>query len=161
MYGYKFDLEPVCSWSMTLDGRVSVGDSPEGFRVAGYLKDGAVDGPRISGKILRGGVDWAYVRPDGILVPEVKLAIETHDGAIIEVRYEGVVDMGSDAYARIRNGERPGPVFDPRTAIRMVTASADYAWVNRRQFVGIGFLDYDREADHISYDVYEITIPRR
>ncbi|RYD95867.1 MAG: DUF3237 family protein, partial [Sphingomonadales bacterium] len=41
----------------------------------------------------------------------------------------------------------------------MQTSSPAYAWVNRRQFIGIGHLDYGQGNGSINYDIYELAIP--
>ncbi len=159
MHGFAFTTAPVCGLTMRLVDRVILGDTPEGFRLTGFLGEGRADGPRLKGAILKGGADWAYIRPDGVLSAEVKLHLRTDDGALIQIFYEGVVDMGPDAYERVRQGQPLGPVFHPRTAVRMLTHAADYLWVNRRQFIGIGYLDYSHGNGAISYDIHELRTP--
>jgi len=99
------------------------------------------------------------MRPDGILEPEVKLIIATDDEALIRVSYVGVVDMGVEGYERVKRGERAGTVFHPRTAVRMLSPAPAYAWVNRSQFIGIGYLDYAVGTGSINYDIYELAVP--
>jgi hypothetical protein len=159
MHGFPFELAPVCAFTMTLADRVSFGDTPDGVAVAGHLNPGKVSGPRISGVIEGGSADWARTRPDGILEPEVKLTIRTDDGALIRVSYVGVVDMGADAHERMKRREPLGPVFHPRTVVRMLTSAPAYLWINRRQFIGIGHLDYAVGTGSINYDIYELGVP--
>ena len=159
MHNFPFELAPVCSFSMSIEKRLPIGDTPDGPLTAGYLGEGKVSGPRISGTILPGSIDFARMRPDGILEPEVKLIIRTDDAALIRVSYVGVVDMGAEGYARMKRGERAGTVFHPRTALRMLSEAPAYGWVNRSQFIGIGYLDYAAGTGSINYDIYELAIP--
>jgi hypothetical protein len=159
MHNFPFELAPVCAFSMSIAKRVSLGDTPDGPLTAGYLNEGRVSGPRISGVIDAGSIDFARMRPDGVLEPEVKLIIRTDDGALIRVSYVGVVDMGTEGYARMKRGERAGTVFHPRTAIRMLSEAPAYGWVNRSQFIGIGYLDYAAGTGSIDYDIYELAVP--
>jgi hypothetical protein len=159
MHNFPFELVPVCAFTMTLANRIAFGDTPDGMQVAGFLNPGKVTGPRISGEILGGAADWARTRPDGILEPELRLAIRTDDGAMIRVSYVGVVDMGADAHGKMKRREPLGQIFHPRTVLRMQTSSPDYEWVNRRQFIGIGLLDYGQGGGSINYDIYELAVP--
>ena len=159
MNNFPFELAPVCAFMMSIGKRVPIGDTPDGILSAGYLGEGRVSGPRISGTIHAGSIDFARVRPDGILEPEVKLIITTDDEALIRVNYVGIVDMGAEGYARMQRGERAGTVFHPRTAVRMLSSAPAYDWVNRSQFIGIGYLDYAAGTGSINYDIYELAVP--
>lgn len=153
-----FGLIRACSWSMAIDRGVQIGETPEGLRAVGYLKEGKVAGERLSGKIMAGTADWTVMRRDGILRPNVKLIIITADDAKILVTYDGFVDMGPDGYD-IRLHGKKSAVLHPRTLVRMLTASPRYAWVNRSPFIGIGRLEFDPAPGVISYDIYEVTSP--
>jgi hypothetical protein len=159
MHGYKADLAPVCALTMVIGKRQLIGDMTDARYQTGAIEIGTVTGPRINGKVVPGAVDWAKVTPDGILEPEVKLVIETDDGALIYVTYVGVLDMGADFFEKAKRGESAGKVFHPRTVLRMKSSAPAYAWVNRRQFVGIGFLDYGAASPSINYDIYELAVP--
>lgn len=154
----EFGLSRVCSWSLEIDRGVPIGETPEGLRAVGYLKAGEVVGERLSGTVMAGAADWTLMRTDGILRPDVKLIITTDDGAKILVTYDGFVDMGPEGYDMRLNGRKPA-VLHPRTLVRMLTASPDYAWVNRSPFIGIGRLEFDPAPGVISYDIYEVTSP--
>lgn len=159
MHNFPFELTPVCALSMSLGNRVVIGDTPDGVHLTAYLNQGRVTGPRISGTILPGSADWARMRHDGVLEPEVKLIVRTDDGALIEMRYAGLVDMGPQGFQHMARGERPGRIFHPRTVVRMLSTAPAYGWVNRSQFVGIGYLDYEAGTGSIDYDIYELAVP--
>ncbi len=159
MHGYKADLAPVCALTMMIGKRQVIGDMADARYQTGAIASGTVAGPRLNGQVLPGAVDWARVLPDGILEPEVKLVIETDDGALIHVSYVGVVDMGPRAFEKMKRGESIGTVFHPRTVLRMKSSAPAYDWVNRRQFIGIGFLDYKAASPSINYDIYELAVP--
>jgi hypothetical protein len=158
MHNFPFELRPVCALTMTLGNRVVIGDTPDGIHLTGYLNEGRVSGPRISGRILPGSADWARMRHDGVLEPEVKLIVRTDDEALIQLSYVGLVDMGPEGWRRMARGERPGRIFHPRTVVRMLSTAPAYGWVNRSQFVGIGYLDYEAGTGSIDYDIYELGI---
>ena len=158
-FDHPFAMEHVCSFSFHTTHRIVTGDTPEGIRFTGFIGEGTVSGPRLRGRILAGGADWALLRKDGVLVADVKLHLETDDSAIVQLSYSGLVDMGVDGYNRARAGTAPKGVFHPRTTIRMLTGAAPYQDLNRSQFVGVGQLDYRAGAPSLSYDVYRITVP--
>jgi len=153
-----FGLVRACSWSMEIDRGVQIGETPEGLRAVGYLKEGKVTGERLSGTVLAGAADWTVMRTDGVLRPNVKLIIITDDEAKILVTYDGFVDMGPEGYDIRLHGRKPAALH-PRTLVRMLTASPRYAWVNRSPFIGIGRLEFDPAPGVISYDIYEVTSP--
>lgn len=159
MHGYPADLAPVCALTMMIGKRRHIGDMADARYQNGVIETGTVSGPRINGTVLPGSVDWARVLPDGILEPDVKLLIETDDGALIHVSYVGVVDMGHEAFEKAKRGEPIGTIFHPRTVLRMKSSAPAYAWVNRRQFIGIGYLDFAQAKPSINYDIYELAVP--
>ena len=108
---------------MMIGKRQIIGDMADARYQTGAIETGTVCGPRINGIVLPGAVDWARVLPDGILEPEVKLVIETVDGALIHVSYVGVVDMGPEAFEKAKRGESVGTVFHPRTVLRMKSSA--------------------------------------
>ena len=68
-----------------------VGTGPIGTRVYYDVTGGEIIGDRIRGKVLGGG-EWALIGPDGFLRLDVRLQIETHDGAFLYVQYPGLLE---------------------------------------------------------------------
>lgn len=126
---------------------------------AGVRKIVAVNGGRFAGERLRGcvlpagGADWALVRNDGSLVLDVRLTLETDDGARIFMSYRGVRHGPPAVLARLARGE---PVEPSEYYFRIVpafeTGAAAYAWLNNIIAVGIG----ERLAVGPRYSVFEI-----
>ena len=54
-----------------------------GLTIVNILPGGWVRGPKISGKIIAPGGDWIRTMPSGVLRLDVRLTIETDDGAQI------------------------------------------------------------------------------
>lgn len=153
----KFELIPVCTLVYGSAGFQRIGETPEGLLSVGYMSEGTVTGPRLNGTVLPGTQDWSLVRRDGIHRPECRAVLETHDGAIIQIAYQGFMDLGPDGYEQRRSGSLSGR-YHPRTLIRMLTESADYDWVNRTPFIGIGLLEFEPTAV-VTYEIYQITAP--
>ena len=97
------------------------------------------------------------MRRDGIYRPECRVVMKTHDDLIIQLSYNGIMDLGPDGYDQRKAGVRNG-TYHPRTMIRMLTESDAYAWVNRTPFLGIGLLEYGSPPT-VTYDIYQITTP--
>jgi hypothetical protein len=130
-----------------------IGPVPEGIRVTFYLSGGVVTGPRCSGKVLPVGADWLLIRKDGIGVVDVRSTLQTDDGALIYVTYNGVLDPGTDGYEAFLNGTLPAK-FPIRTAPRFQTANPVYAWMNRVQAYGVGEVDMVNAS--VTYHVYAV-----
>jgi hypothetical protein len=147
-----YELEHICSYSGLLAASPEViGAVPAGMRVNFYSVGGDVTGPRIRGKVLSVGGDWFTVRTDGIGCLNVRTTFQTDDGALIDVRYEGIVDFGEDGYERFVHGELP-EVARIRTSPQFLTADPKYRWLNRLFCVGVG--EFRARENAARYDVY-------
>lgn len=130
-----------------------VGAVPAGTRHVDLLGAGTFEGPRLRGELVAGGIDMKTIRPDGAVIPNVRLVLKTDDAALIFMHYTGIRCGAPEVMARIAAGEivdhseyyhRSTPYFE--------TSSAKYAWLNRICSVGLGW----RKADRAGYDVFEI-----
>ena len=103
-----------------------IGAGPHGTRVTFPITGGSFEGERLRGKVLAGGDDWTTKRADGVVELDLRITLETDDGALIYMTFEGIRDDGA-----------PGaPYF--RTLPRFETAAAKYAFLNRLLAVGRG-----------------------
>jgi len=157
MSGYNLpcELELVTSYEATLDPPEVIGETAEGYRANYYVTGGTVDGPKLKGKLRPVGADWLNIRTDGVLILDVKATIESHDGALIYVTYNGVIDLGENGYAEFLAGNPPPPEgLDIRMTPMFRTSHPDYLWMNRAVCVGVGkaYLDESR----VVYDVYRV-----
>lgn len=116
-----------------------MGKSPAGVRRIIPIIGGSAHGPLISGQILPVGADWQTVLAGGIADLDARYAIETDDGAVIEVISQGIRHASLEVNARIAGGEQVDPAeYYMRTAIRLETGHAAYDWVNRALFLARG-----------------------
>ena len=51
---------------------------------------GSFSGSRLRGVVLPGDADWVVMRPDGVLVLDVRITLRTDDGALIAMTYRGL-----------------------------------------------------------------------
>ena len=112
-------------------------DGPAGTRIIIDASSGTFEGPKLKGTVKGPGGDWVIMRPDGTLVLDVRLLLETDDGAAIYMTYRGV---GKDMGAWIRTA----PAFE--------TGDERYAWLNNIQAVSTGASD----GSSVTYEVYQV-----
>lgn len=148
-----YRLEHLFTFVAQLQPPQVLGAMATGVRVNFAIAGGEVSGPRLKGRLLAVGADFFNLQTDGVGTLDVRAAIETHDGALIDVRYQGVGDLGEDGHARFLRGELP-PTLALRTAPRMATSHPDYLWANRLQCIGIGEADFSTLK--VRYDVYSV-----
>jgi hypothetical protein len=104
----------------------NIGAGPHGTRLTFPITGGSFEGERVRGKVLPGGGDWVTKRADGVFELDLRITLETDDGALIHMTFDGIRDDGA-----------PGaPYF--RTLPRFETADAKYAFLNRLLAVGVG-----------------------
>jgi hypothetical protein len=119
---------------------IRVSPGPQGDRLIVGVLDGTFEGPKLSGKVLPGsGSEWATTRPDLTLKADVRLVLETGDGAHILMTYNGIGTL-EDGALRVRTA----PLFQ--------TGDERYGWLNVVQAVGLG----TPTEDGIAYDVYRV-----
>ena len=104
----------------------NLGVTPLGERVTFPVIGGRFQGERLHGKVLPGGADWTVERRDGVFELDLRITLETHDGALIAMTFTGVRD---DARSYLR------------TLPRFETSAAEYAFLNRLLAVGVGAID--------------------
>src|SRR5262245_65984298 len=109
----------------------NVGAIPHGTRVTFPITGGSVEGERLRGKVLPGGDDWTVKRPDGVVELDLRVTLQTDDGAYIHMTFERIRD----------DGARPAPYF--RTVPRFETAEPKYAFLNRLLAIGAAEIHAD------------------
>ena len=103
-----------------------VGAVPHGTRVTFPITGGTFEGERLRGTVLPVGDDWTLRRADGVMELDLRVTLETDDGALVYVTLEG-----------IRDDAAPNGTYF-RTVSRFETADARYAFLNRMLAVGTG-----------------------
>lgn len=151
------DLKHRHLFDLTIDlhPTLELGATPAGVRRIFPVAGGRFDGARLRGEISPfAGSDLLLVRADGSREQDVRLILETEDGAQIIMTYRGRGYRSPEATARLAAGEAVDPADDYlRTTPFFETASADYAWLNRITSIGVG----ERQPDGgVRYGVHEI-----
>lgn len=118
---------------------MEMGKGRAGARRIVPIIGGTVEGPGISGRVLNLGADWQTIYPNGTADLSTRYALETHDGAIIEIINLGSRHGPADVLNRLAAGEDvPPDQYYMRTHARLETGDPRYAWVNDTLFVGTG-----------------------
>ncbi len=148
-----YQTEHLFSYRATIAAPEVIGPCPGDIRLNFPLTGGEVSGPKLSGKVKGGGADFATLRTDGVILVDVRGTLESDDGALIDIAYQGVLDLGEDGYANFLKGVMP-PELKVRAAPRFRTAHPAYQWLNRLQCFSIGEADLAKQE--ITYDVYAL-----
>src|SRR2546426_5903379 len=67
-----------------------LGAVPHGTRVIVPIASGTFEGPRLRGRVLPGGGDWTLLRSDAVLELDLRITLETDDGALISMTSFGL-----------------------------------------------------------------------
>ena len=147
------ELEHVCDLDVALAPIHELGTGRAGGRRIIPIVGGRVTGASLSGRILHLGADWQTVFADGMAEIDTRYAIETDDGALVEIVNFGYRHGPAEVLARVAAGESVDPAsYYMRTHARLETGDPRYAWVNRTLFVGTGA----RYAGSVTIALYAI-----
>ncbi len=138
---------------VTVVGQQKIGIVPHGTRVTAPIASGHFEGPRLRGKVLPGGGDWTLLRADGVLELDLRVTLETDDGALVHYTSFGLRHGPPDVIAALSRGETVDPsAYYFRTTPRFETGHPKYAFLNRLLGVAIG----DRRPEGPVYTIDEI-----
>jgi len=120
------------------------------------VRDGGwAKGPKIRGKLIPPGADWLQVLPSGVARLDVRATIETDDGALLYLSYNGVIKGNDITDAKQEHGEvvKAGEMYF-LTAPTLRTASEKYAWLNAVQCIGKMVELKSGEDAYVTYDIF-------
>ncbi|MBS0440784.1 MAG: DUF3237 domain-containing protein [Proteobacteria bacterium] len=147
-------LLPMTQIRCEVDALVSLGAAPAGERRYVPLGSGTARGPELSGELVAGGVDWQLARADGVLEIAAHYVIRTEDGALVEVRSDGLRHGPAEVMQRLARGEAvPREAYFFRTLMRFTTGAPSWAHLNKVMAVAVG----QREARAVLLDVYRLA----
>ena len=113
---------------LTTAGTEEIGSTPRGKLSIFPVTGGSFEGDRLPGRVLPGGGDWVIAMPDGTFELDLRVTLETDDGALIHMTLTGVRDDANQYF---------------RTLPRFETAAPKYEFLNRMLAVGIGEIHPD------------------
>jgi hypothetical protein len=116
-------------------------NTPAGIRVIVDVKSFSVEGDRLRATMKgTASADWLTIGPDGTGTVDVRATMETHDGALIFMYYQGRRDFSEGMDAPIYST----PKFE--------AGDERYGWLNKIQAVAKGTLD----GTTLTYEIYEL-----
>lgn len=131
---------------------VDIGQTPGARRMVGLVPGGTFAGERLSGEVVS-AADWQDRRADGVVKLDVRAILETDDGALIAMTYQGLRHGPPEVMARLARGEPVDPAdYYFRISPTFETAAPKYDWLNRVLALGTGH----REPDGPVYSVFEV-----
>ncbi len=146
-------LEHICTLSVTLDSIREMGAGRAGTRRIIPIVGGLVKGAKLSGRILNLGADWQTIFDGGLAELDTRYAMETDDGATIEIVNYGFRHGPKDVLEAVARGEAVDPSsYYMRTHARLETGDPRYEWVNRTLFLGVGA----RNQSSVQVELYAI-----
>ena len=116
------NARPLMRLRLTTAATEEIGLTPRGQLTIFPITGGSFEGERLRGIVL-GGADWVTTAVDGTFELDLRLTLETDDGALIHMTFTGVRDDANRYF---------------RTLPRFETAAPKYAFLNRLLAVGIG-----------------------
>jgi len=147
------EFRSLMTLQVTVGGVQRIGAVPHGTRATAPITSGHFEGPRLRGKVLPGGGDWTLLRGDGVLELDLRVTLETDDGALIHMASFGLRHGPPDVIAALARGETVDPgAYYFRTTPRFETAHPKYAFLNRLVAVSTG----DRRPEGPIYTIDEV-----
>ncbi|MEQ1699239.1 MAG: DUF3237 domain-containing protein [Ilumatobacteraceae bacterium] len=129
------ELIPLCTATVSLAPTITVSST----LVIGEVTGARFEGERLSGTMKgNAAADWLKISPEGYGTLDVKITLETTDGAIVHATYSGRLQFDTlTVYAT--------PQFH--------TGDERYSWLNRIQAVAKGTFQPDGT---LVYEMYEL-----
>lgn len=139
------ELIPLCTASVGLAPPIILPATPEGTLMIFEVESARVEGERICASLRgRAAADWLRTSPDGAGTLDVRITLETDDGALIYGAYRGRVDLSRPA------GE--GPVY---AAPLFSTGDPRYLWLNKIQVLAKG--EISEGGRRLDYEMFEVS----
>lgn len=150
------ETEFLFTTHINLQPAIDGGPTPAGHRLTVYVTGGSFEGPGLRGKVLAGGGDWLRLRADGSGALDVRIWLETDDGARIYMTYGGRLVVPPELLAQAMDFDNAQAV-DPslyyfRTQPLFETGHPAYAHLNTLVAIGVGRVGHGG----VTYDIYAV-----
>ena len=131
----SLELVPLCTATVSLAAPINVSST----LLIGEVTGMKVVGERFNASLKgRAAADWLRISPEGYGTLDVKVTLETHDGALVHATYSGRLQFDTGTvYA--------APLFH--------TGDERYAWLNRIQCVSKGTFE---SPETLIYEMFEL-----
>src|ERR1700753_618887 len=99
----------LATLKLPVSGMQAVGETPSGNRRVGLVAGGTFEGEKLRGTVLPGGSDWIIGRPDGVTTLDVRIVLQTDDGASVGLTYRGLRHGPAAVMEKINSGQFVDP----------------------------------------------------
>jgi len=139
---------------VSVDKPLVVGESSHGLRRIVPITGGTVSGPLFKGRIVPGGADWQFVRPDGVLEVLAKYTLQADDGTLVLIENRGIRHASPAVMERLTKGDTVDAkeYYFRTTAQFEAPKGSKYEWMNRAIFVGVA----ERQPDAAVIRFYQV-----
>jgi hypothetical protein len=140
------------SLSVGFDAMAIIGNVPAGLRRIVPVNGGQFTGERLNGTV-RPGADWVINRPDGMMLIDVRLILDTEDKALIYLTYQGRFRANPENMAKLAKGVLLEPTdYSLAVSAKFECGDEKYSWLNDVVAVGTG----EQTASGPIYSIFEI-----
>lgn len=151
-------VEPHLEWLGTLSAQlgepIPVGTTAHGARFIVPVIEGTLEGPNLTATVVPPGGDWLLVRPDGVGELDVRVTLQTQDGALLYATYRGYITRVMELLPRWLQGEEiPREEYYLAVTPYFETGAAQYDWLQRTISVGIGSLI----RGGVSFEIFAVS----
>ena len=149
-------VERVMTYRVRTRGPLAATEgSPRGPREYWEMTEGELAGAGIEARIAMPGGDWFIRSPNGFGRPDVRVQLQTDDGATILLAYTGLVEA-TDVFVAAADADEPTDWDDQymRMVMTFDTGDERYRWLNESLFVARGRL---LGTNEVEYEIYRVT----
>lgn len=145
-------LVPLMKIHVLVASPLDIGDTTHGKRLVANITGGAFEGKRLTGTVCSSGADWIVIDSENLGHIDVRIVLQTNDGAYIYVQYTGFLEYNNKfVTAALSGGETKIGDSYFLSQLRFETGAEKYKWLNRVLGVGEGRV----YPGGIEYQVYE------
>jgi len=148
--------QPLFNMHVTLKEPLNIGQNYAGHRIIFDVESGYFEGDRLQGTLKQSGGDWLMLHPDGSYTLDVRVCLETDDGALIYMNYKGRWTIPDHLKQKVLSPDTCESVdkdeYYLRTLIMFETSNERYQWLNDLVAVSQGY----RTKVGISYNVMAV-----
>jgi hypothetical protein len=132
------ELVPLGRLTIDLRDPLVIPDTPGGTFVIAELDGARFEGERLKASAKgQANADWLYIGADGTADIDVRLLLESDDGALIHMSYQGKLALADQTVV---------------AAPRFLAGDERYAWLNGVQAIAKGKTD----TKTLVYDIHEV-----
>jgi hypothetical protein len=92
------NARPLMVLRLATSATQDIGSMPDGALTIFPVVGGSFDGDRLRGRVLAGGGDWVKRLADRTLRLDLRVTLETDDGALIYMTFTGVRDDANNYF---------------------------------------------------------------